>query len=128
MSDLYYTDFALRTLAWLAPGHAAFARAADYLAAVPFPPRDMVACFNLLNARRLCSGKRSNVPIARRGRRARSRWPSGSSRNCFPAAVLPVGRRPSASSAYHTFLGALCFQMLRPKCPWARRRLRPWRP
>lgn len=37
-SDLYYTDFALRTLAWLAPEHAAFDRAAGYLAHLKRPP------------------------------------------------------------------------------------------
>ena len=38
-SDPYFTDFALRTLAWLAPGHAAFDRAAGYLAHSPCPAR-----------------------------------------------------------------------------------------
>ena len=92
-SDPYYTDFALRTLAWLAPGHAAFDRAADYLAAWTCPPRDVVECFNAAQRRAASgSGMRSTLAGARRGAATRCHGPSGSYAHVFfRAAVLPDG-------------------------------------
>ena len=55
-SDFYYTDFAVRTLAALAPEHAAFSRAASYVAHPPRAPRGTIECFNVLNSRRLLAG------------------------------------------------------------------------
>ena len=52
-SDLYYTDFALRTLALLLPDHAAFGRAAGYLAHPPRPPRGRSNASTSSTSRRL---------------------------------------------------------------------------
>jgi geranylgeranyl transferase type-2 subunit beta len=111
-SDAYYTDFALRTLAWLAPDHGALGPAAGYLARRPRPPRSVVECFNVLHAHRLLegAGQAGGAPDALR----LTEWLYGQ--------LLPTGgfaRWPDdqRASAYHTFLGALCFQMLGGEMP-----------
>ena len=161
-SDLYFTDFALRTLAWLAPGHAAFDRAAGYVADLAWPPGNITECFNLLNARRLleqrCEGSscsrgsktsvilnaaqdlgRSNLPheilrCVQDDDNARERSPSGIAESAAwrwePALLIEWLRGhllPSGGfsrfaddgrvSAYHTFLGSLCFQLLEVDMP-----------
>jgi geranylgeranyl transferase type-2 subunit beta len=103
-SDLYDTDFALRTLAWLAPGHAAFDRAADYIAHLAGEPRNIVECFNVLSARRLLERHASDIAD------------SSARIDCLQEYLLPSGGfsrfvGDNRVSAYHTFLGSLCFQM-----------------
>jgi geranylgeranyl transferase type-2 subunit beta len=140
-SDLYYTDFALRTLAWLAPGHGAFAPAAGYLARQPCPPHSVVECFNVLHTRRLLQGRRAKAAGDTAGKESSREHraavsPSGHA-GCADAddtldplrltewlygQILPSGgfaRWPHDQrvSAYHTFLGALCFQMLGGEMP-----------
>ncbi len=51
-SDLYYTDFALRGLALLAPGHPAIDRATGCLERQTQPLSSIVECFSLLSVRR----------------------------------------------------------------------------
>jgi geranylgeranyl transferase type-2 subunit beta len=114
-SDLYYTDFALRTLSWLVPGHAAFNGAAGYLAKLAYPPRDVAECFNALSSRRLlerepreATGSAVYKPLA---------WTEWLYGHLLPGggfARLADGHRVSA---YHTFLGALCFQILGVEMP-----------
>ncbi len=146
-SDAYFTDFALRTLAWLAPGHEAFGPAAGYLARQPYPPRDVVECFNLLHAHRLLEGRWAKVAGDGAGKESS---PQKESPRQQEAAVSPGGHagweaaggaldplrltewlygellpsggfarfsRDQRVSAYHTFLGALCFQMLGGEMP-----------
>ena len=185
-SDAYYTDFALRTLAWLAPAHGALDRAAGYLARQPYPPRDVVECFNLLHTQRLLKGRFAKVsgdaagkepsgdreaavrsgeetgfgldvgrianpsgkeagfsdglPIRPTGKPAPTVSPilsPGGHAGCVDAGgtldslrltewlygqLLPSGGfsrsfHDQRVSAYHTFLGALCFQMLGDEMP-----------
>jgi geranylgeranyl transferase type-2 subunit beta len=116
-SDEYYTDFALRTLAWLAPDHAAFERAAGYVARRTSTPRNVVAGFNLLNSQRLiehhCARTAGRV-LPALDRLQFTEW--------LYAHLLPSGgfarfATDEQVSAYHTFLGALCFQMLGSEIP-----------
>jgi geranylgeranyl transferase type-2 subunit beta len=148
-SDLYYTDFALRTLAWLAPDHTAFARASDYAGiairesdvarsaaraaslrgaakqggGIPFltpsnPPhvaRNVVECFNLLNVRRLL--KRHSSRAAQNPLFDESPIVRCLRRHCLPSGGLARSANESRVSAYHTFLGSLCFEMLDVEMP-----------
>jgi geranylgeranyl transferase type-2 subunit beta len=98
-SDLYYTDFALRLLALLDPDPVALAAAARYLAHIP-APTDVVACFNLLNCRRLLVEYGHEVQLDLH-------------------AVLDVLRGRATRGAYHTFLAALCWEMLGQTAPQA---------
>ena len=164
-SDAYYTDFALRTLVWLAPGHAALAPAAGYLARQPYPPRDVVECFSLLHAHRLLEGHAAKIAgasepavspdaetsVAFRSAKERGfRGAKGDTPTDIHSPVpspsgfvdaggtldplrftewlygqlLPSGGfarffHDRRASAYHTFLGALCFQMLGGEMPAA---------
>ena len=116
-SDEYYTDFALRTLAWLAPEHAAFEPAADYVARRTSTPRDVIECFNLLNSRRLI--ERHFAMTA--GRVLPVVDPLQFTEWLY-VHLLPSGgfarfATDGQVSAYHTFLGALCFQMLGNEIP-----------
>jgi geranylgeranyl transferase type-2 subunit beta len=110
-SDLYYTDFALRALAWLAPYDAAFERAAEYLNRCDSLPRSIVECFNLLNVCRLL--ERCSTGTA--SRTVREFRPS-SLIEWLCSQMLPDGGLARLSndrvSAYHTFLGSLCFELL----------------
>lgn len=103
-ADLYYTDFALRLFALVPPDPAALSPTARYLAQ-PHLPTDAIQCFNLLNSRRLLAQLGYDVPLDL-------------------APILKALRlqclcdggfaRPgnSTASAYHTFLAALCYEML----------------
>ncbi len=113
-SDSYYTDFALRSLALLAPGHAAFDRAANWFDCPARPVSSVVECFSLLSIRRTLQ-----------------RCVAGDAEDSLPPSfcdlpavkerlykhLLPPGGMArfdgdGRASAYHTFLGDLCFQML----------------
>ena len=106
-SDLYYTDFAVRSLAFLDADPHTFRPTAEFLFTVG-PPRNVVECFSLLNCRRL-------VEYA---------GPGGPALPPPPEEVAEVLARQAAPgggwahpggrevSAYNTFLGALCLEML----------------
>ena len=143
-SDGYYTDFALRTLAWLVPEHAAFDRAAGYVARLSWPPRDMVECFNILNARRLLARRAAGTASGLRtvdgspgGERAAQRRRRPSTR-CWRYQwlyehLLPRGgfarlTHDERVSAYHTFLGGLCSKCRESICRPATMRFAPSRP
>lgn len=103
-ADLYYTDFALRLLALVPPDPPLLSPTAGYLSR-PHTPADVIQCFNLLNSRRLLGQIGYEVPLEL-------------------APVLKTLRRQclcdggfarpgnSTASAYHTFLAALCYEML----------------
>ncbi len=95
-SDLYYTDFALRTLALLAPGHEALRSAAAFLATAP-PPSDLVHTFSLLNCSRLLG---LPAPLTSDRLAALSAAPIAGG-----ATGLPFGLT-------RTFIAAMCRQML----------------
>jgi geranylgeranyl transferase type-2 subunit beta len=133
-SDFYYTDFAVRTLAFLAPEHVAFGCAADYIAHPPRPPRGTIECFNVLNSRRLLDRRLALVapgvsigePPGESARMSQSGWTFAPSplidqlRECLlPQGGLARSAGDQRASAYHTFLGALCFQMLGADMPAA---------
>jgi geranylgeranyl transferase type-2 subunit beta len=126
-SDLYYTDFALRCLALLAPGHAALERAKSYIERQTRTPRSIVEIFSLLNAHRML---RRRLIHDVRGVAPKEMLKDAQGIDRIDRAIdlpilkdqlhnyiLPKGgfarfdgdRRVSA---YHTFLGDLCFQML----------------
>ena len=103
-ADLYYTDFALRLLALVPPGPGALSPTARYLAQAP-DPTDVIQCFNLLNAQRLL-GQLGYAAHFDRGPVLKVLRRQGLGGGGFA--------RPGAStaSAYHTFLAALCYELL----------------
>ena len=111
-SDPYYTDFALRTLSWLAPGHAAFDRVAGYLPRLDSPPRDVVECFSALSVRRLW--QRHSPHAVGDGAQAQNplSWTASLYGRLLPGGGFARRADEEGVSAYHTFLGALCFQLL----------------
>jgi geranylgeranyl transferase type-2 subunit beta len=124
-SDFYYTDFALRTLAFLAPDHAAVDHAARHIAHPPRAPRGTIECFNVLNARRLL--ERRSLPLAS-NEMGQSGWTFDPpcligqlQERLLPHGGLARSAGDQRASAYHTFLGALCFQMLAVEMPAADR-------
>jgi geranylgeranyl transferase type-2 subunit beta len=135
-SDFYYTDFAVRTLALLAPEHAALDRAAGYVVHLPRPPQGTIECFNVLNLRRLLASRLAiavdGVPTDDSSRdptcMGQSPWTFAPSflLDQLGACLLPGGGLARSAgdpraSAYHTFLGELCFQMLGVDIPAAGR-------
>ena len=109
-SDPYYTDFAVRTLSLLAPRHTALLEAEAYLQRLAVPPTGIVECFNRLNIARLTHA--STVLDQ-----------PGLAGVILDHAVATGGfaRFPGLPgvSAYHTFLGALSFQMMQLDLPQA---------
>lgn len=116
-ADLYYTDFALRVslLAGASPAEGGrLAKINAFLAGRA--PRDVVECFSLLNASRLLArifpapgtGELTNLkseminPQSIRSVLASRRLGAG-------GFARPGGRE---TSAYHTFLAALCYEMM----------------
>jgi len=104
-ADIYYTDFALRALDLVAPDSPAFAGASEYLRRSPRAPDDVVGAFSLLSCERLLSRRGIAVGLDR----------SGPAR-VLAAHALPDGGfgAPGAGeiSAYDSFLGTLCREML----------------
>jgi geranylgeranyl transferase type-2 subunit beta len=131
-SDVYYTEFAVRTLAWLTPDRAAFDRAAfdraafdraafdraaDYLTNLRSPPRNVIECFSLLSSLRVLKHQSPTLATAATPALDLSR-----AIDCLRAHLLPKGglsrsTGDSRTSAYHTFLGSLCFQLLGVEMP-----------
>jgi geranylgeranyl transferase type-2 subunit beta len=111
-SDVYYSDFAVRVLTFLAPGHPALVRAAGYISGVAPPPRDVVDCFGLLNCERLLRGGGIEAEVAREPIHA-----------VLERQLQPRGgfARPGFEgvSAYHTFIAALCCEALGQPVPAA---------
>lgn len=107
-SDPYYTDFALRTLALLAPETPTLPRAAEYLANLP-SHNDVVDVFSRLNAARLLV--RCGVPLAL----VTSAYPAILDRQRLAGGgfTRPGGQ---AVSAYDTFLAVLCYGLLDTPC------------
>lgn len=102
-SDLYYTDFAVRVLTFLARTHAAVDRATNYLAHPSRAPRGVIECFNVLNACRLLTTPSAFEPALLLDQ----------VRECLlPHGGLARSAGDDRTSAYHTFLGSLCFQLL----------------
>jgi geranylgeranyl transferase type-2 subunit beta len=100
-SDLYYTDFAMRCLTLLSPGHAASKLAKSYADNQIHSANNIVDCFSLLNLYRMLGGSAEKHLV--NGQLDKYILPQGG------VARFSNDRRVSA---YHTFLGCLCFQML----------------
>lgn len=109
-SDLYYTDFALRTLAWLAPEDVAFGLAARYLAGCRSDPRSIIECFGLLSSVRVLS--RQSVASTTLLMPDLSCIADCLREHAAAAGGFSRSSGDLRTSAYHTFLGALCFQLL----------------
>lgn len=122
-SDIYYTDFALRTLALLSgqpedpvgsrqrgtslsrPRASPVGQAAGYLSSLSAQPTDLVQSFSLLNSARLLRRAGASVALdteAILGVVHRQALSEG-------GFARPGG---SAISAYNTFIAALCLEML----------------
>lgn len=95
-ADIYYTDFALRTLLLLGARDAA-ARTAPYVAHQTATPRDATECFNRLNCVRLLA--RCGIKTAL---------------DVHPIHESLISAR---SGAYDAFLTALCLEMLEENPP-----------
>lgn len=111
-TDLYYTDFALRALDLIAPDSAALAKTAHRMPWEAQRPRDLIECFSLLSCARTLSRHRLEVPLDRAAIRRvvqRDSLPEGG------FAAPATGR----ISAYRSFLGALCLQLLGDSAPSA---------
>ena len=109
-ADLYYTGFALRSLAVLGAGApAVWSRAAGYVRAQRTAPTDPIDCFSLLHAKHLARAHGGEA------------WSVADERQCVEhchevlAAHEATGggwaRQPgAAASLYSTFLASLCMQ------------------
>lgn len=109
-SDLYYTDFALRTLCALAPDHPALPGAASYVTRVAPAAQGVVHVFSALNACRLLS--RLGLAPAVAGAALRQKVlglaaPGGGFRRTLTG----------EPSAYATFIAALCHEILEEPLP-----------
>ena len=104
-SDLYYTDFATRSLALLAPTNSAFQGISEYINQRSLNPHDIIECFSMLNIARILISQGIDVCPDITALTA-----------ALHAQQLPQGgftRYGSQEiSAYNTFLAALCFDML----------------
>ncbi|MHB8997836.1 MAG: prenyltransferase/squalene oxidase repeat-containing protein [Armatimonadota bacterium] len=110
-SDLYYTDFALRLLALIAPETPTLSRTGAWLSRAP-RPSNLVQCFNLLNSRRLLALCDQEATVDEAAVRQTLRRQS----LCDGGFARPGGVTPSA---YQTFLAALCYEMLEEPMPQA---------
>jgi geranylgeranyl transferase type-2 subunit beta len=119
-SDLYYTDFALRSLGLLAPGHACFGPVRAYLDRRAVGLQSVVECFGVLNSRRIL-GAAGQATETSDEKAACRRGFLGAGRDAMLRLLRDhlvrdggVARSPGDRhvSAYQTFLGALCFAML----------------
>ncbi|HCA47223.1 MAG TPA: hypothetical protein DEP45_07625, partial [Armatimonadetes bacterium] len=104
-ADLYYTDFALRALDLIAPESSVFANTARHLQWHARPPGDITETLSLLSCARALQRQGGRV---RADRRAVER--------ALAAQALPGGGfgppGQSTISAYQTFLGVICAQMM----------------
>ena len=124
-SDLYYTDFALRTLFLLDPAHPAFKKAADYVFSSPgitkSPPPTLVDCFSILNIRRMLKKCPEAVEVITRNDIVDDFDPEAIQKTLLQHEAIDGGfaRSPGdrETSAYRTFLAALCYSMLDEELP-----------
>ena len=109
-SDLYYTSFALRSLAALGAGDAkGWQRSARFVRSCLLDPDDVIHCFALLDAKRLVSHRRTWTD--EEDERSASHCEAVLSR--FEAAGGCYARAPGEPAGlYHTFLAVLCRQLL----------------
>ena len=112
-SDPYYTDFALRILAILAPRHEAIQRAHGFLALPGHAPQDPVQCFSLLNAARLL--QRCNQAVALDEPAVIAQLGG----YLVPSGGLSRTRGDTAISVYYTFLAAMCYGCMQKEMPSA---------
>lgn len=91
-SDIYYTDFALRTLALLEPDSETVRNTAAYVGGIRGRPATVAECFNRLNSARMLARAGINMEID----------------------TAPVLDRlaETGTTAYDVFLAALCHEML----------------
>lgn len=108
-ADLYYTDFALRLALLLGAEEVVWERAAGYLRRLS-PPTDLISLFCLLNASRMLMAAEILLPLDREALRS-----------LLATLALPTGgfaKAPGESvSAYATFIGAMCAEMLEVPLP-----------
>lgn len=111
--DLYYTDFALRALDLVAPESPVFSTTARHLQWTARAPADITGAFSLLSCART---------LRRRGLTVR--WDRRSIERVLDLQTVPGGAfgAPDSleASAYQTFLGVLCLQMLGEQAPGER--------
>ena len=104
-SDLYYTDFAARTLALLAPQNATFQGISKYIKQRSHNPHDVIECFSVLNIARILKSQDIDIYLD-----------TNALVTTLNSQQLPQGgfaRYGSHEiSAYNTFLAALCLDML----------------
>ena len=91
-SDIYYTDFALRTLALLDPNDETLRNAAVYVGSLGGRPATVAECFNRLNCARMLT--RAGIDVT------------------LDAAPLLHRLEDTGATAYDAFLAALCHEML----------------
>jgi geranylgeranyl transferase type-2 subunit beta len=91
-SDVYYTDFALRTLTLLEPDGDALRRAAVYVRSIGGNPATVAECFNRLNCARMLADAGVIVEVE--------------------ADPILDRLRNAGATAYDLFLSALCHDML----------------
>jgi geranylgeranyl transferase type-2 subunit beta len=103
-SDLYYSDFALRSLAILAPDDLAFDRAAGYLSRQVRRPRSVVESFSILSMHRMLGSRGGRLNLQNVLAVLRAHLLAG-------GGIVRSAENPCIS-AYSTFLGALCYEML----------------
>jgi len=104
-ADSYYTDFALRLLTAADAPEGIFRNVAGYLRSLPPMPRDLVDCFSRLNSARLLATA-GVAPETHPEALATVLWLQALAGGGF---ARPGGE---VVSAYHTFLGALCCELL----------------
>lgn len=91
-SDIYYTDFALRTLGMLEPDGQTLRNAAAYAGGIGGRPATVAECFNRLNCARMLARPGIDVDL--------------------DAAPLLDRLEETGPTAYDAFLAALCHDML----------------
>ena len=120
-SDLYYTSFALRCAEVLGIDDAKLWRgAARYLREGVGRSETVVDCFSILHSIHLIRSQPHLEPCPEIGEAQRRSIESVLDRCATPqggVAVVPGG----AASVYHTFLAALCYQLLGRPMPGAQR-------
>jgi geranylgeranyl transferase type-2 subunit beta len=107
-SDAYYSDFALRCLNLLAPNHAAWRRAEDYVLAKSGRPRTVVECFSILNMQRMLHRHLRSTGVEGRATGADGgATGTASARNGGASLALPVQREQRATDAESSITGNL---------------------
>ncbi|NLO07281.1 MAG: hypothetical protein GX131_15745 [candidate division WS1 bacterium] len=110
--DLYYTDFALRAVDLIGPQSPLFATTAERMRHNLPAPLDVVSAFSILSCARTLS--RHGHAISADQRHIRKLL----ARQTLPEGGFGVNKS-SETSAYQTFLGTLCRQLLGDEAPVA---------